>query len=948
MLALLGCTFVSDADFEKRLEAQDLDDDGVSVSEGDCDDGDPAVNPNATEDCATAADDDCDGAADGADALGCTPYFQDADGDGFGSDPTGTCLCQPTEVLTVTVSDDCDDTDAAVHPEATELCNDGVDDDCDDLTDEEGAEGCIRFAADRDGDGWGDLGDTRCLCAVDGYYTVEDGAEGDCDDQEASANPGVAGEDCATEFDDDCDGETNSEDAASCTDFYRDDDGDGYGAESDPRCLCEGADNYTAGNGDDCDDGAGSVNPDEVENCETEDDDDCDGVYNQDDARGCDDWYLDADGDGWTDGTSRCLCESDGAYTVSDGALLDCDDTNSAVSPSVTLEDCDTTDDDDCDGEANELDAANCDPWYADGDGDGYGGGESTCWCDASGAYTYDASTDCDDADAAISPAAAEVTGDEVDGDCDGTEVCYADADGDGHADSGGATITSADATCDGPGEASDAAAQDDCDDADAATYPGAGEVCGDGADNDCDGVTDVNCRLSGTYGISSVAYATFIGEDPNDEAGYALAGVPDVTGDGVDDLLIGAPYAEISQTDGGITYLVSGGTAGTNDLSTATASFYGDMNELSTITTGIAGLGDLDADGVGDFIIGGYRDSDAALEAGSAYVFLGGSLSGQIALDDADWVLHGETSYDWAGISVALAGDVSGDGAPDFAIGAPYRDDSGSGSGTTYLYFSTPSSTSLANADAELQGDATSASSGLNVESAGDVNGDGTADLLIAGPYDDRGGTDAGRVWIVHGPISSGTASLSTADTTLTGSTSADYLGSSIAGAGDTDGDGLDDVLVGADEYDGGASNGGGACLFLGAVTGIANGGFSSADACLLGDDAQDYVGYRVTGAGDLDLDGYADLALPAPNDDLVPSSAGTLALMYGPVTGTTLVADADARISGNASGDFLGTAVTGAFDYDGDGIPDLAVGSYGMDNGGSLAGGAYVILGE
>jgi hypothetical protein len=392
----------------------DADGDGVEAAAGDCDDDDPTVFPGAPEVPGDGVDQDCDG----FDTVICRA---DVDGDGFGApgpllSADGDC----TDPGEATVGGDCDDDDPTIFPGAIESC-DGIDQDCDGLEDEE---------FDGDGDGF-------ATCAAD------------CDDSDPLVFPD-APELCDL-VDSDCDGDL--------VDGLGDRDGDGL-----PGCVDPDAD----GDGfeaavDDCDDADATVHPGATESCDAVDQD-CDGSLV--------DGFSDFDGDGLPD------CADDDADDDGDLAEVDCKDLDPSVGPS-SVEIPDDNEDQDCDG----FDATTC---HIDADGDGWGRAATLLSADGDCDDVGESAVagDCADTDPAIHPGAPDLAEDGIDQDCNGVDaiLCFADIDLDG-VGSGG-IMASSDGDCDDPGESD---ANDDCAPTDPNVYPGAPESC-DVVDSDCDG----------------------------------------------------------------------------------------------------------------------------------------------------------------------------------------------------------------------------------------------------------------------------------------------------------------------------------------------------------------------------------------------------------------------------------------------------------------------------
>ena len=521
------------------------------LSDGsDCDDGDAAVNPGATELCDEAdTDEDCDGLVDddddSVDASGFTEFFADVDEDGHGDPEVSGSACDPprepdASYTEAADADDCDDTRADVNPDMTEVCDDlDTDEDCsgDADDDDAGVDGgtFTSWYADADGDGHGDPLSSVASCdepTGSSYGYTDGGAADDCDDTRADVNPDMQEVCDAEDLDEDCSGLADDLDSGvdpgTQQTWYSDGDGDGFGDASTSQAACDQPSGSPADSSD-CDDLRADVNPDATEVCDADDtDEDCDGLADDADdsvdSTTYADWYVDSDGDGYGDAaTTGEACDARSGYTDDDS---DCDDTRSDVNPAGS-EICDEDDtDEDCDGNSDDddssVDGSTWITWYADRDSDGYG----DLWsfvrqCNEPTGFVVDA-TDCDDDQSDINPGMDEVCDEaDTDEDCSGAaddddsgvdagtlSTWYADVDGDGYGD---AADTSQ--ACDQPSGYTDDAS--DCDDSDAAINPGAIEICDqDDTDEDCSGAAD--------------------DDDPGADTGTMSTWYRDVDGDGV------------------------------------------------------------------------------------------------------------------------------------------------------------------------------------------------------------------------------------------------------------------------------------------------------------------------------------------------------------------------------------------------------------------------------
>ena len=422
---------------------------------------------------------------------------------------------------------------------------------------------------------------------------------------------------------------------------------------------------------------------------------------------------------------------------------------------------------------------------------------------------------------------------------------------------------------------------------------------------------------------------------DRSDQAGEALALVGDLTGDGQPDLAVGMPTSDLAGTDAGVAVVVSGSLSGDQNLSSVGRYLTG-RSATSNAGRSLAGGADLTGDGWVDLLVGAPGEDNYGADAGVAWLVPGPVSAG--GLGTLGYALYGPAASADAGWSVAVVGDVDGDSRQDLLVGAP---GASADAGAAYLLFGpVAGSLSLGSADHVFGGQVAGDEAGWAVAGAGDLDGDGLDDLLIGAESESTAATDAGAAYVILGPAS--VSSLSGADAKLLGEASWDYAGYAVAGAGDVDGDGHDDALIGARMQDRGGGASGAAYLVYGPISGTR--GLSSADAILVGAAAGEMAGGALASLGDLDGDGMDEFAVGALGAASLGANTGVVYVLPGGVTGTlTLGTTGYAAITGAHAGDKLGQAVTGGRDTDGDGVPDLLIGAPYEDSNGSSCGAVY-----
>jgi len=410
----------------------------------------------------------------------------------------------------------------------------------------------------------------------------------------------------------------------------------------------------------------------------------------------------------------------------------------------------------------------------------------------------------------------------------------------------------------------------------------------------------------------------TFIGEAAGDLFGAPVSTAGDVNGDGFEDMIIGAYQNDAGGTDAGRAYIYFGGSAMD---SIADVILTGEDAD-DVFGASVASAGDVNGDGFGDIIIGAYQNDAGGTNAGRVYIYFGGTLMDDIA----DVVITGTVPNNFFGQSVAGAGDVNGDGFDDVLASAPFDN---SVTGITYIYYGSTSMDAMP--DVTMTGVNPGDSFGGSLASAGDVNGDSFADVLI-GAYD-AFSNSTGKAYIYFGGVSMD----STADVVMSGEMTPDHFGVSVSSAGDVNGDGYSDVIIGSLGNDAGGTDAGRAYIFFGGLSMDA-----IPDVLMTGSATGDNFG-TVSLAGDVNEDGFGDVIVGAIRNDAGGSNAGRAYVYFG---AANMDSTADWIFTGEADEDLFGLSVSTPGDVNGDGIADIIVGAPYNDFGGTNAGKAYLYL--
>ena len=652
----------------------------------------------------------------------------------------------------------------------------------------------------------------------------------DCDDADATTFPGGTERCDGAGGDEDCDGRVDDDDdgPTGTSTWHRDEDGDGYGDPDNTEESCAASEGFVA-DGTDCDDEDEGISPGLVEVCDDDDvDEDCDGAADDldDSVTGRDTWYPDDDGDGFGVEPGELWCTPPAGM---DDDAEDCDDERSGVNPREQ-EECNGRDDD-CDGGIDDDDPegarSGTSNWYEDLDGDGYGGEFVGAACEGE-AGQVDQGADCDDANSGVNPGEDEICEDGIDQDCDnsaaacvlGDELAHSNSDAIVRRDGGfmGYGMSGpVDSDGDGVDEVWVGAPLDEA---------GTG---GKGA------VYRLTGALSGELDALDAGLVSIRAAADDGEFGQQVRAGPDFDGDGLGDLAVSAPNSDAATSGGGAVYLYAAPQAGgldeddafvfiagdeTNDFvgaRIAVGDFDGDgrgdvfttqPNDANAVgflgnfsagdslrsnqadvtasgaVYGTVTLGDLDADGMDELVIGDYGYSRLYVYAGGDL----GSLSSGDRLATVDLSVS-DASLGWA---VSVGVDFDGDGYGDVFGGAPEANDT---DGLIYRFAGPVVGTyTEAEADLTIEGE-DGAYLGFALAFAPDADDDGSIELLAGAPHAEAGAPGGGAVYVFEGNPKTGTRDLASASAIWYGDDAEAQFGAAVAGA-DVDGDGMGDLL--------------------------------------------------------------------------------------------------------------------------------------------------------
>jgi hypothetical protein len=431
---------------------------------------------------------------------------------------------------------------------------------------------------------------------------------------------------------------------------------------------------------------------------------------------------------------------------------------------------------------------------------------------------------------------------------------------------------------------------------------------------------------LGGSFAcvISAAPDAMVESNQPYADLGVSVSGAGDVNGDGFDDVIAGAPFYGNVEVYEGAAFVYHGSASG---ISTTPAVILESNKHVAYMGVSVSGAGNVNGDEYDDVIAGAHLYDNGEMDEGAAYMYHG-SASG-ISTTPAV-ILESNQVDGFMGNSVSGAGNVNGDAWDDVIVGA-------FGEGAAYVYHGSASGISTTPA-IRLESNQPNAYLGFSVSGAGDVNADGYDDVIVGAPRYNNNEVNEGGVFVYYGSASGISAS---PDVILESNQAEAKMGSSLSGAGDVNNDGWDDIIVGV--YNESDTSGGKAYVYHGSASGIS----TTPAVILVSKISYRRIANSVSGAGDVNADGFDDIIIGA-KDYLDGFSRGAAFVYLGGASGISEYPGAKVHKEQSDQKAEMGYSVSGTGDVNGDGFADVIVGARHFDNGEEDEGAAFIYHGK
>jgi hypothetical protein len=430
--------------------------------------------------------------------------------------------------------------------------------------------------------------------------------------------------------------------------------------------------------------------------------------------------------------------------------------------------------------------------------------------------------------------------------------------------------------------------------------------------------------------GININNAATFESNQVDAMLGSAVASAGDLNADGFSDVMAGARFYDKGEADEGVVFIYKGSLAG---VSPANPLILESNQADARMGNALAPAGDLNGDSYGDIAVGAYHFDNGQSNEGAVFIYHGSAVGAALSL-----TLEGQQMEAQMGVSVASAGDTDGDGYADLLVGIRNQGKGQANEGFALVYRGSATGIKV-QPSAKFQSNQADAFLGSSCASAGDVNGDGFSDIIVGAYLYDDNQSNEGAAFVWHG---SATGLDGAATTPLDNNQQMSGFGYSVSDAGDVNGDGFGDIVVGAPNFDNGENEEGAAFIYLGTLGGISK----SAPVMLEANQADAGFGTSVSGAGDVNADGYSDVVIGAIRYDNGEIDEGAAFVYHGSPLGISPVPAA--IFDSNLAGAWMGCAVAGAGDINADGYGDIIVGAVNFSNGQSEEGKFHVFPGS